>query len=126
MKKLSFFLFAIFLTSISFDAFPRQLGVTMLQFFNYSSGEEFPEIGESSHRRPSRKLECDIDDVMGITFYGEEVGEIITYEIYNNLDFCIGLFYDESEFIEFLFLLTGEYRLVFSTEEYDLEGWVYI
>lgn len=93
--------------------------------YNSNPEEEYIDKGKTSHRKPSRPIECLIEE-SGITFYTEETPDIILYEIYDETESLVGVFGDEREFVAYLFTLQGEHKLVFSTIEYDLMGWVYL
>lgn len=99
--------------------------VTVFPSLQYTdeSKEEEPEHG---HRLPPRGIECKIDAIDGVVFYTEEQPYIISYEICDTNGSCISVSTNESDFINELFDLTGEFQIVFRTDSFDYSGYIYL
>lgn len=127
MKK---FLFAAFMLALTIPAWSGTLyDVWMQKQTGYSWPNpkgEYEEPEEEGRKKPARPFICTIDETSGIEFSNSEVEEILTYEIYDEQGFCVGIFTDEMDFIECLFSLSGGYKIVFTTDEYDLVGVVWL
>lgn len=80
---------------------------------------------QSGARKPAGLIVCTIS-AEGIQM-GVETGEIMSYEIWDaDGDICVASFTEESDFINVLFSMEGEYQIHFSTEEYSYFGYVTI
>lgn len=56
-----------------------------------------------------------------------EPGDILSYEIWDtDGEICIASYTEESDFINALFSMEGEYQIHFSTEEYSYIGYTTI
>lgn len=82
------------------------------------------ELPSRGNRTTPIKIRCIINE-NGIVLINIS-DDIQTYEIYDTKDNCLAVFSDEDSFIEFLFTLSGEYQLRFSTATYDLVGYIFI
>lgn len=116
--------------AIVFSAYGITPGTTVqyLTLFPKTYSESGPEKEEESrgHRLPPRGIECKIDAMDGVVFFTEEQPSIISYEICDTNGCCISVSTDESEFINELFNLTGEYQIVFRTDSFDYSGYIYL
>lgn len=80
---------------------------------------------QKGSRKPAGLIVCTIS-AEGIQM-GVETGEIMSYEIWDaDGDICVASFTEESDFINVLFSMEGEYQIHFSTEEYSYFGYVTI
>ncbi|MDE6008921.1 MAG: hypothetical protein K2G90_06900 [Muribaculaceae bacterium] len=82
-----------------------------------------PERGQ---RMPSLLLFCSISKVGGIQISGIENAEIVSFEILDAYGNTVALLQDEPSFIETIFSLNGEYRVVFRLHNCILFGWINI
>lgn len=83
-----------------------------------------PAEGNRRHRKVGKSFLCSIDEENGISFSADINIEEITFEIQDKSGNIVGIFVDEFDFIEVLFSLQGEYKLVFTTSDYYLTGWI--
>lgn len=79
------------------------------------------EIEHEGRRLPPRPIYCTISrDGINIAGLSEE---IISYEIWNEAsEICFASFIEESEFLDFLFSQSGDFQLIFVTENYYISG----
>ena len=56
---------------------------------------------------------CTIDSQNGVKIPGVDKNDIITYEVWESADVCVGIFYSESEFLTLLPSMSGNVRIVF-------------
>lgn len=107
------------------NAFGLSLNMTR---HNYETGSEIPnedsDPGKGNRTRPM-PIMCQISE-SGIDFGFEFEFDIMTYEIYDLNGDCVAIFGDEISFVEYLFTLSGEYQLRFTTPNYELVGYVLI
>lgn len=75
----------------------------------------------NKHRIPGSPIPCIIDE-NGVSFQMDTTPEIIGYEIYDSESVLIYSVGDEEDFIQTLFSLSGNYTVVFRTEEYAYIG----
>lgn len=79
---------------------------------------------KDQRRAPGRDILCLLSKTGGVDFNGA-VETITLYEIWDdNGDICLGSYNYESDFIEELFSLEGEYQLRFITDNLTLVGYV--
>ena len=71
-------------------------------------------------------LICSIDTEEGVSIPGIEVPEIVSFEIRDAYGNTVAILADEASFIETLFSLSGEYRLIFRLPGRTLAGWILI
>lgn len=83
--------------------------------------EENTEPSKGNRKLPEILL-CSISQD-GIEFYSNSP-QILSFEIQDKSGNIVGIFVDEFDFIEVLFSLQGEYKLVFTTPDYYLTGWI--
>lgn len=75
----------------------------------------------NKHRIPGSPIPCIIDE-NGVIFQMDTTPEIIGYEIYDSESVLIYSVGDEEDFIQTLFSLSGNYTVVFRTQEYAYIG----
>ena len=56
---------------------------------------------------------CTIDSHNGVKIPGVDKNDIITYEVWESAEVCVGTFYSESEFLTLLPSMSGNMRIVF-------------
>lgn len=86
------------------------------------------EQGKHNHgeRMPQRPIVCSISNDSGISLPNYfDVSEISSFEIWNQNN-CIAAFGDQSDFINLIFSLKGEYQIVFRSPNYFLYGVIYL
>lgn len=77
-------------------------------------------------RCPAVPLFCSISRVDGIQISGVDNADIVSFEILDAYGNTIALLQDEPSFIETIFSLNGEYRVVFRLNNQTLTGWIMI
>lgn len=75
----------------------------------------------NKHRMPGSPIPCIIDE-NGVSIQMDTTPEIISYEIYDADGMLICSVGDEETFIQTLFSLSGNYTVVFRTQEYAYIG----
>ena len=75
-------------------------------------------IGRRSKRIP---LSGEITS-SGVSIPGVEISDIISFEIYDPSGICLGIYSDEMDFVNALFSLSGEFEIVFVTENTTFAG----
>lgn len=110
------------ITGMSFSMFGIDLNLT-LDLTNQEEHERV-EQGNGGRREAPIPILCYIDENTGISFSSDLNLECITFEIQDKSGNIVGIFVDEFDFIEVLFSLQGEYKLVFTTPDYYLTGWI--
>ena len=53
----------------------------------------------------------------GVNISGIEISDIISFEIYDQSGTCLGIYSDEMDFVNALFSLSGEFEIVFVTND---------
>lgn len=82
---------------------------------------DLPEYG---NRLPSRPIECTISQDTGVSISGSP-DEIVSYEIWDaEGNTCLSLCSDESDFLNYLFTLTGDFQIRFNSSEYTYIGYL--
>ena len=56
---------------------------------------------------------CTIDSHNGVKIPGVDKNDIITYEVWESAEVCVGIFYSEREFLTLLPSMSGNVRIVF-------------
>ncbi len=81
---------------------------------------------ETEGRRiPPKPIYCTIS-TEGINVAGLSE-DIMTYEIWNETsEICLASFNGENEFLDFLFNQSGEFQIIFITENYCISGYITI
>lgn len=88
-----------------------------------SYSEQNPdEDPRNYHRIPSRPILCSISVDDGVSFDDGSNPDIISYEIKDADNNSIAITCDEADFIQTLFSLTGEYVILFRTDQYVYYG----
>ncbi len=87
------------------------------------SGQDSKPVDDlfNKHRIPTFPITCIIDE-NGVSFQMDTTPEIISYEIYDVDGMLICSVGDEETFIQTLFSLSGNYTVVFRTQEYAYIG----
>lgn len=97
-----------------------------VKLLSYSTvGDSEPKYDENPnnhHRMPSRPILCSISIEDGVSFNDGSNPDIISYEIKDADNNPIAVTGDETDFIQTLFSLTGEYVIQFRTDEYIYYG----
>lgn len=84
------------------------------------------DLDEEGLRMPSMPISCFINKTDGVIIMGVPE-DIINYEIWDiSHEVNIGAFSEESDFIDNLFLQTGDFQLNFETENYHVFGYIYL
>ena len=82
---------------------------------------DLPEYGK---RIPSRPIECTISQDSGVTIY-DCPDEIVSYEIWDaDGNSCLTLCSEESDFLNDLFSLTGDFQIRFNSSDYTYVGYL--
>ena len=80
-------------------------------------GVEEDEDDEDPYNKGRRSWQmcqmCSIDSHNGVKIPGVDKNDIITYEVWESADVCVGIFYSESEFLTLLPSMSGNMRIVF-------------
>lgn len=80
-------------------------------------GVEEDEDDEDPYNKGRRSWQmcqmCTIDSHNGVKIPGVDKNDIITYEVWESADVCVGIFYSESEFLTLLPSMSGNMRIVF-------------
>ena len=75
-------------------------------------------------RTPPMSIYCVISQTDGVNIVGL-IEEITSYEIWDTAsEINFASFSEEAEFLDFLFSLTGEYKIKFETENYYIIGYI--
>ncbi|MBD5308807.1 MAG: hypothetical protein HDS10_00025 [Bacteroides sp.] len=72
---------------------------------------------------PAVHVFCTISKTHGVQIAGVDNSEIENFKIW---DITVAVLSDEASFIETLFSLKGEYRIVFRLSNRSLAGWIVI
>ena len=125
-------LYAAFLPDVGISAMAKtegtDIGTWLIQDYSDSDEDEdeIPLTPPSRHRIPAKGIYCNISSVDGITIPGMDVSEIVSFEIRDAYGNTVAILTDEASFIETLFYLSGEYRLIFRLPGRTLAGWILI
>ena len=80
-------------------------------------GVEEDEDDEDPYNKGRRSWQmcqmCTMDSHNGVKIPGVDKNDIITYEVWESADVCVGIFYSESEFLTLLPSMSGNMRIVF-------------
>ena len=89
-----------------------------------NDGKHEWDIDPEGHRLPSRPIECTISQDSGVTIYDCQ-DEIVSYEIWDaEGNACLSLCSDESDFLNYLFTLTGDFQIRFNSSNYTYIGYL--
>ncbi|MDE6859519.1 MAG: hypothetical protein K2J65_03785 [Duncaniella sp.] len=84
--------------------------------------QDGPDYDPPIHRFETEAVGCTITRGNGVEISGT-TDEIIAYEIWDATgSVCIGYFTDEEEFVEYLFSLNGEFRIILFYSDCILTG----
>lgn len=111
------------MTSLLSFPFGISLNVSLTPVYNPSIEEE--TTPPQGNRKKPLPLHCTISEY-GISYQAIEAPEVLFYEIYDLNGDCVAFFGDEISFVEYLFTLSGEYQLRFTTPNYEFVGYVLI
>lgn len=109
------------------DPNPRELELILINggtIDSNDSHEEDVEQYRKGKRIPSRPIHCKLIERNGIIFQSPFAQDILSYEILDIYGNHITSSTDESDFIEFVFSLTGEYEVWLLTDEYIFKGYL--
>ena len=113
--------FSLILT-FSVSSYAAQTG-TILDKTDKSDEDPKQDPEPDGARKPAARIYCTIDSSTGVAISNHSNEAILSYGIFDaDTDECIGVFLLESEFIDTLFSLEGEFRVVFTCEDYVLSG----
>ena len=87
---------------------------------------DHPHINDTprGQRIPSCPIECTISQDSGVTIY-DCPDEIVSYEIWDaEGNTCLSQYSDESDFLNDLFSLTGDFQIRFNSSDYTYIGYL--
>ena len=91
-----------------------------------SDSGDIIEIDPKGPRCPAAPLFCSISKVGGIQISGVENADIVSFEILDAYGNTVAELADEASFIDTLFSLKGDFRIVFRFSDRSLAGWIEI
>ena len=118
--------FSLFAISAS-AATPYAQNVNLVKIPQYGdcySEPEYPEEPEHGNRLPQKRIQCLIDPETGIEFLSTETPMLVSYELYDTEGNLINSFSCEDDFIENLFSLSGEYRILLNDTNSSYTGFI--
>lgn len=75
-------------------------------------------------RKPSQPMQCTISTSSITSDISKE--DITSYEIWDDSERCIGIYFSDTDCVQSLYRLTGNYQIRIYTLEYIYDGWVYL
>lgn len=90
---------------------------------NTSSQHKENAIKEG-HRMPIQQNLCTISDTDGVSITTVDTEDIYLYEIYDNSSCCIATFSNDYDFVSYLFSLSGNYLIQFTTADNIYSGYI--
>jgi hypothetical protein len=75
----------------------------------------------TKHRTKSKQVTCIIAD-NGVTIADLSSDDIFQFEVYDSTDNCIESFTSESDFIDFVFHSSGEFKIRLYTDDFVFKG----
>lgn len=97
----------------------------ILFYCSDGSGEDSGDVNDDKQRGErmlQQSVSCSISSNSGITIKSNfDISEISSFEIWNP-NTCIAAFGDQSDLINLIFSLQGEYKIVFRFSNYSLVG----
>lgn len=123
MRKLLIVAFAI-LASIPYTALYAEDGTTYEVNLKRDS-TTIPDTPIHGQRSPSCVNTCIINE-SGLLIPGVDNSEILSYEVINEDGICLGEFYDEFEFVNFVFSFSQSIEIKIYTETYIYSGYIFI
>lgn len=104
------------------DAFPAPV-IHVTMYLLPGNFDSEPEIDPDRNRKPSHPLQCTISRDNGIEVAGY-ASKFLSHEIWDVEGIvCMGDYSTESDFVDALFSMTGEYQIRLITEDYELIGY---
>ena len=91
-----------------------------------SDSGDIIEIDPKGPRCPAAPLFCSISKVGGIQISGIENADIVSFEILDAYGNTVAELADEASFIDTLFSLKGDFRIVFRFSDHIMVGWINI
>lgn len=91
-----------------------------------SESGDLLELDPKGPRIPAAPLFCTITKTEGVQITGVDNSEIEGFEIRDIYGNTIAVLSDESSFVDTLFTLKGEYRILFRLSNRSLAGWIQI
>ena len=88
--------------------------------------QETPIFPTHKGRCPAAPLFCTISRVDGIQISGVDNADIVSFEILDVYGNTVAVLADEASFIDTLFSLKGEFRIVFRLSDHIMLGWINI
>ncbi len=113
------------LTSLGASAWSPSYTISVIKVAVYEEPDKTKEP-DRGQRIPSAPIECVITSE-GIELMSSSVtiSDIISFEIWESeSEFCMASFPAESDFINALFSMTGEYQIRLVCEDYELIGFI--
>ena len=87
---------------------------------------ELPPYTPKKEKCPAAPLFCTISRVDGIQISGVDNADIVSFEILDAYGNTVAVLADEASFIDTLFSLKGDFRIVFRFSDRSLAGWIEI
>ncbi|MDE5976798.1 MAG: hypothetical protein K2G69_09635, partial [Muribaculaceae bacterium] len=91
-----------------------------------SDDDWYVEPDPSRKKTPSAPVMVNVSAKDGLSIPGVDSSEILSFEIRDAYGNTVAILTDEDSFIETLFSLSGEYRLIFRLPGRTLAGWICI
>ncbi|MDE5877059.1 MAG: hypothetical protein K2H47_06150 [Muribaculaceae bacterium] len=125
-KKLTFLLilFSFFLLPSKAENDSGYYVIGLFQSSNSDPEKLKYETPKKGDRLPSRPIECYLSLTEGVVIPTVDIPEIISYEIYDLSEACIGIFSEADDFVSFLFSQSGSFEVRFTTDEYIFVGYI--
>lgn len=129
-NKISFTIFVILsvclLFPITTTAEENSSYTVVMQKQPKKQSEHNKALDEEGRRTPPKPIYCFISMKEGVNVIG--VSEyIISYNVYNpSSGINLVSYYDESEFLDFLFHQSGDFMIIIETESYNIGGYITI
>lgn len=124
--KLTFLLAVCIFTlnaSAATESSPEAEGEELV--FNVSDQPNFLDPGRGQ-RIPAAPVLCTISKTDGVQIAGIDNSEIESFEIRDGYGNTVAILSEEASFVETLFSLKGEYRVIFRLSDRSLAGWIEI
>jgi len=82
------------------------------------------EADYGGHRVPARRIYCTIDQENGIIIPTIDKTDISSIDVYDECGYLIESFYDEMEFVSFVFAYSGNFEFYLNLDDCSLVGYV--
>jgi uncharacterized protein YozE (UPF0346 family) len=116
------------LLSISLSASTSDTTTLVSASPNTTTNQQSPTYKEGTsplgHRSLSSYLCCTISDTDGVSITTVDTEDIYLYEIYDNSSCCIATFSNDYDFVSYLFSLSGDYLIQFTTADNIYSGYI--